>query len=1008
MSSSAPARRAARLIAGAALVAGACVWTPPARAQLYARFAVADSALGAALKTSGAQFEPAWNALLVAELRATIARADSAARLLALERRVAAAEPAALGTTVGRAALALRARWTPAQRRARVAAAVAESLAAVVAAARDFGRADSLLAWAVAGYQAIGEGRRVAWVYGARAAIAFSREDWPRADSLYRSALEARRAIGDLRMVGNALNMLGAVGLRTRRYDDAWRFAGEARRVREQTGETAALGATLGILALIAAAEGRADTAEVYYRAALTLTVAQGDSARASDVLINYAQFLAHGSDPARADPLLERALVIAREQHDPSSQAYIVAALGDRLRQGGHYAEALERLETARALALAARNVPALRMALINIGHTEIDLGDGAAARPPLERGLALAESLTDRFDQSGALTNLSIAATLEGDPGAAERFARRALDAALAAGDSSRVDAVAATLGSMAVDRGDFATAESWFERAAAAGRGEESRATDLHNLGVVRALTGRLDDAERDFEEELAIASRIGYRGAEWNALLSLGDVAERRGQIAAALAFDRRAATTIEGLRADQGAERPSVRLLARRLFAFEALIHLLTRLEPAHPESAWAAEAFQWSERARARAFLDLVAAAGGEAQRVQPLTLAAAQGLLRPRHEAMLVYSVGDSSTSLWVLTPRAWKHFALPPRKALRTRVELLRRGLADPATADAKSTHAASRALFTTLVAPALPMLEGVDHVIVAPDGLLALVPFEALLTRDVDRDGAAPKGAYLVERWAVSYTPSATALATRVGAAAGAAGADANAGGIVAVGDPALAPDSTVGAATADGSAPARPALAPLPNTLAEVALLRALAAKRPITTLTGRDATRERWLALAELPRAALIHVATHGEANEIEPERSGLWFAAQGSAPGFVSVGDILGLKLRASLVTLSACETGLGRLEDGEGVIGLTRAFLAAGSRSVMVSLWKVNDRSTALLMERFYRGLLAGGAPGATALAEAKRALLANAETRSPFYWAPFVIVGSAGKLAE
>ncbi len=108
----------------------------------------------------------------------------------------------------------------------------------------------------------------------------------------------------------------------------------------------------------------------------------------------------------------------------------------------------------------------------------------------------------------------------------------------------------------------------------------------------------------------------------------------------------------------------------------------------------------------------------------------------------------------------------------------------------------------------------------------------------------------------------------------------------------------------------------------------------------------------------------------------------------------------------MGLKLTAGLVTLSACETGLGRLERGEGVIGFSRALLAAGARSVVVSLWSVNDRSTATLTRRFYSPLLTRNAPRAVALAEAKRALIANAATRSPFYSAPFVLIGSPGKL--
>ena len=167
-----------------------------------------------------------------------------------------------------------------------------------------------------------------------------------------------------------------------------------------------------------------------------------------------------------------------------------------------------------------------------------------------------------------------------------------------------------------------------------------------------------------------------------------------------------------------------------------------------------------------------------------------------------------------------------------------------------------------------------------------------------------------------------------------------------------------------------------------------------------------TLTGDFATRTRLLALPALHEASLIHIATHGEANEAEPERSGLWLAEENGVPGFLGLGDILGIPLDASLVTLSACETGYGRLERGEGVIGLSRAFLAAGARSVVVSLWKVNDRSTALLMQQFYGPLLQKRAPAAAALAAAKRALLANPETRSPFYWAPFVLVGAYGPI--
>jgi CHAT domain-containing protein len=283
-------------------------------------------------------------------------------------------------------------------------------------------------------------------------------------------------------------------------------------------------------------------------------------------------------------------------------------------------------------------------------------------------------------------------------------------------------------------------------------------------------------------------------------------------------------------------------------------------------------------------------------------------------------------------------------------------------------------------------------------VTHLIVAPDGPLALIPFEVLLAREVSEAGVAPKGAFLAERFDVSYTPSATTLATTLTPSA------RHRGFLIALGDPQFAPDSS--AAGAAEPAPGAPILLPLPNTLAEVEVLRALAAPRGCVTLTGARATRTMLLATPELHEARVVHLATHGVVDESEPERSGLWLAREGATPGFLSVGDILTQSLAADLVTLSACETGAGRLERGEGVLGLARAFLAAGARSVVVSLWPVNDRSTALLMERFYRPLLVRGMPRERALAEAKRALLADPETRSPFYWAPFVLVGAPGPL--
>ncbi|RDC61948.1 Clustered mitochondria protein like protein [Adhaeribacter pallidiroseus] len=140
----------------------------------------------------------------------------------------------------------------------------------------------------------------------------------------------------------------------------------------------------------------------------------------------------------------------------------------------------------------------------------------------------------------------------------------------------------------------------------------------------------------------------------------------------------------------------------------------------------------------------------------------------------------------------------------------------------------------------------------------------------------------------------------------------------------------------------------------------------------------------------------------IHLATHGFVNENFPELSGLLLSQENTSheDGILYTGEIYNLHLKADLVTLSACETGLGKLAQGEGVIGITRALLFAGAKNVLVSLWKVSDESTADLMKYFYQALLSGKNK-TEALQTAKRKLVRKSQHKSPFYWAPFILIG-------
>ena len=141
----------------------------------------------------------------------------------------------------------------------------------------------------------------------------------------------------------------------------------------------------------------------------------------------------------------------------------------------------------------------------------------------------------------------------------------------------------------------------------------------------------------------------------------------------------------------------------------------------------------------------------------------------------------------------------------------------------------------------------------------------------------------------------------------------------------------------------------------------------------------------------------------VHLATHGFVNEEKPGFSGLLLSPDetSSEDGILYLAEVYNLQLNAELMTLSACETGLGKIARGEGLIGLTRGFLYAGAQNLLVSLWKVNDASTSRLMIDFYEDLLNGNSKSA-ALQTAKLNLInSDAKYADPYYWAPFVLIG-------
>jgi len=280
--------------------------------------------------------------------------------------------------------------------------------------------------------------------------------------------------------------------------------------------------------------------------------------------------------------------------------------------------------------------------------------------------------------------------------------------------------------------------------------------------------------------------------------------------------------------------------------------------------------------------------------------------------------------------------------------------------------------------RELYSELIAPvagALPS-DGTP-VVIEPHAALWLLPFAALLTTD---------DTWLADQWPLLYSPSAHVLdEIRQEPDYGGPG-DLKA---LIVGNPLM---------------PAVPPqdgleikLQPLPGAEQEARAISAFFPGR-CTLLLGADADRATVETLAE--KHGILHLATHGIAYADDPLASFVALAEPQHGDGPLTARETLSLSLPADLVTLSACQTGLGRVS-GDGMIGLSRAFLVAGARAVLVSQWNVSDQATAALMVAFYRGYLEWDNK-AIALQRAMQALCANPEYAHPRYWAPFVVVGA------
>jgi len=428
----------------------------------------------------------------------------------------------------------------------------------------------------------------------------------------------------------------------------------------------------------------------------------------------------------------------------------------------------------------------------------------------------------------------------------------------------------------------------------------------------------------------------------------------------------------------------------------------------------------------------------------------KPLSLAEVQQNVLDDHTALVEYSLQSDESYLFVATKDAVSLFKLPGRAAveklamdLRAQLipsKLQRRivgidvaeanrglGIAAAAPEDVAPFIAASNALYKVVLEPAAGMI-GDKRLLVVADGALNYIPFEVLL-KSAD-SGDFSSLAYLVKSNEIIYAPSVSVVGAikqqrtktasramliiadpvfnsadaRAHKTTGAPASDAEVRGLgiqSALADVAGSPAPTTANSTVEGLPLAR-----LQGTRTEAEQISRLAKASGAQTDVWLDLdANEDNLDTRDVTKYRVIHVATHGLLNAERPQFTGVVLSLVGNKThdGFVRTDEVFNLRLGSPLVMLSACETGLGKEKRGEGVLGLTRAFMYAGAPTVGVSLWSVADKSTADLMTDFYKRLLSTGdaTTSSGALRGAQLAMISGKKYSAPFYWAPFVLVG-------
>jgi CHAT domain-containing protein/Tfp pilus assembly protein PilF len=862
----------------------------------------------------------------------------------------------------------------------------------------------------------------------------------------YNQALPLSRAVGDRVLEFFMLNNIGLVYDLLGEKQKALDYYNQARSLSRATGDRSAEASTLNNIGLVYDSLGEKQKALDYYNQSLPLLRAVGDRRKEAGTLSNLGLVYSSLGERQKALDYYNQALPLRRAVGDREGEAITLNNIGAVYYALGERQRALEYVNQALPILRAVGDRRGESSTLTNLGIVYDSLGEKQKALDYYSQALPLTQAVGDRRREATTLANLGLVYDSLGERQKALDYYNQALPLSQAVGDRSGEATVLLGIARAETAQGKLLDARSKIESA----------------LNIIESLRTKVVSPEL---RSSYFATAQDYYEFSISLLMQLHKLQPDRGYDRAALqtAERARARSLLDGLvearlEIRSGAD-PT---LAERERALRQLLNAKTvrqmrLLNGKHTDKQSAAVADEI--KALTAQYQNVEAEIRAKSPRYaaltqpQPLKAEEIQQQVLDDQTLLLEYFLGKERSYLWVVSTSSVRGYELAKRedieesalrvkrlltaRATQQKGESSERRQARIAEAEARYYEEAAR-LSRMILGPAISELSG-KRLAIVPDGELQDVAFGALPVPQASGDsqvkttnsneGQNGDWLPLIAEHEIVSLPSASTLAVLRRETAG---RQAAAKAVAVLADPVFDRDDeriklAITARSGSEGGPEANALASsdlvraadevigtggviprLPFSRAEAEAILSVAPKE--TSLRALDFNASRATATSEgLSQYQIVHFATHGLLNKMHPELSGVVLSLvdrEGKPKdGFLQLHDVYNLNLPAELVVLSACQTGLGKSVRGEGLIGLTRGFMYAGSRRVVASLWGVQDLATAELMKRFYGAMLGERRMRpAEALRAAQVEMWKQKRWRSPYYWGGFMLYGEWG----